>query len=130
MDQPLPALPGDPQSRASALETFQATYKAYFVTTLTSSRASNLLDRFETSPESLTPDQVATVLSCLCLGRERELALRREDDEGGPVGMDTEEETDDIAFFRLALAALDHWGGASPTALSKSLSRMAPLVVC
>ncbi|GFZ48450.1 hypothetical protein JCM24511_06198 [Saitozyma sp. JCM 24511] len=118
MDQPLPALPGDPQSRASALETFQATYKAYFVTTLTFSRASSLLDRFETSPESLTPDQIATVLSCLCLGRERELALRREDDEVGPAGMDTEEETDDIAFFRLAMAALDHWGGASPTALT------------
>lgn len=130
MNQPLPTLPGDPQSRASAMETYQTTYKAYFVSTLTPSRANSLLDRFETSPESLTPDQIATVLSCLCLGRGRELALRQEDDEVGPAGMGVEEETEDIAYFRLALAALDHWGGASPTALSESQSVMTPPVVC
>ncbi|KAL1412130.1 hypothetical protein Q8F55_003131 [Vanrija albida] len=90
-------------------------------------RVNDLYTRHRTLPESLLPDQRALVAAVLCLGRLSELAFEpvpvtQAEGPGSAAGhrmrpCPTDETREDITYFRLALAHLDHWGAASCTAL-------------
>lgn len=106
---PEPVLPGDQKLWCDLFDTFLVKCRHHH-SVLLPDQSQSLFDLFIRDPGTLQPDQMALVLSMLALGQHSETQLR------GPENLDHGKE---VAFFRLALGALEQSEQASQTSVSK-----------
>jgi hypothetical protein len=102
-----PDLPGNPESWQNLFATFLVKCQ-HHRDLLLPNQAEQLFERFLREPGTLKADEMALVLSILALGRQSESQLRSNDTN------DIEEE---VAFYKLALSALERCEQASQTGI-------------
>lgn len=110
MDLPEPDLPGDFESWQNLFTTFLVKCKHHH-DLLQPNQAEQLFERFLREPGTLRADDMALVLSILALGQEVESQLRPDDPNSIEEG---------VAFYRLAMTALESCDQASQTGIRGS----------
>lgn len=116
LNTPVPPLPGITANDTTAIEVF-ITYCLPMCSVLTPSRVRDLFGRYTTAKSTLSPDQTALVYMFLACGHVRTHYFGH---FGRSARRVPENERQDVAWYRHAVASLIKWGSATFTSLRES----------